>query len=221
MLTFSSKFVLLSFQNCQIGRNKQMAKKLSIFDKIKNKAKSALNMENKEELQAEEQVLNPENDIQAENTATEEPAETTKAEALQVELAELKDKYLRLYSDFDNFRKRTAKEKLDMIQSASAGVIKDVLPVIDDIERAIANAQEGEITEGISLIFNKLQQTLAAKGLKAMDAKGEIFNPDLHEAITQFPAPSEEDKGKVFDVIEKGYYLNDKVLRFAKVVVAN
>ncbi len=198
-----------------------MAKKLSIFDKIKNKAKSALNMENKEELQAEEQVLNPENDIQAENTATEETAETSKAEALQVELAELKDKYLRLYSDFDNFRKRTAKEKLDMIQSASAGVIKDVLPVIDDIERAIANAQEGEITEGISLIFNKLQQTLAAKGLKAMDAKGEVFNPDLHEAITQFPAPSEEDKGKVFDVIEKGYYLNDKVLRFAKVVVAN
>jgi len=182
-------------------------------------------MENKEELQAEEQVLQEDTDNQTveteDNTVETENKEASQLENLSIELAELKDKYLRLYSDFDNFRKRTAKEKLDMIQSASEGVIKDVLPVVDDIERAVANAQEGEISEGVTLIFTKLNNILTQKGLKAMDAKGEIFNPDLHEAITQFPSPTEEDKGKVFDVIEKGYYLNDKVIRFAKVVVAN
>ncbi|WP_026994005.1 nucleotide exchange factor GrpE [Flectobacillus major] len=182
-------------------------------------------MENKEELQAEEQILQQETDnqtVQAEELISEvENKEASQIETLTNELAELKDKYLRLYSDFDNFRKRTAKEKLDMIQSASAGIITDILPVVDDIERAVANAQEGEISEGVTLIFNKLQHTLSSKGLKPMNAKGEVFNPDLHEAITQFPAPSEDDKGKVFDVVEKGYYLNEKVIRFAKVVVAN
>ncbi|MDI9863740.1 MULTISPECIES: nucleotide exchange factor GrpE [Bacteroidota] len=182
-------------------------------------------MENKEELQAEEQVLQQDTDNQTvgteENTSEVENKEASQLENLSIELAELKDKYIRLYSDFDNFRKRTAKEKLDMIQSASEGVIRDILPVVDDIERAVANAQEGEISEGVTLIFNKLNHALTSKGLKPMDAKGDVFNPDLHEAITQFPSPTEEDKGKVFDVIEKGYYLNDKVIRFAKVVVAN
>lgn len=200
-----------------------MAKLLSVLSKYKNKAKSILKMENKEELQTEEQVLTQETDNVSENieAVIEETVEISETEKLQGEIAELKDKYLRLYSDFDNFRKRTAKEKLEMIQSASEKVIVDVIPVIDDIERATANAQEGEISEGIQLIFNKLINTLATKGLKPMDAKGQVFNPDVHEAITQFPAPTEEDKGKVFDVVEKGYYLNEKVIRFAKVVVAN
>ena len=185
-------------------------------------------MENKDELPIDSEELTQNTDIiseeNAEETAetpTEQVPELSEAEKLQAELYELKDKYLRLYSDFDNFRKRTAKEKLEMIQSASERVIVDVIPVIDDIERATANAQEGEVSEGISLIFNKLYNTLATKGLKPMDAKGTVFNADLHEAITQFPAPTEDDKGKVFDVVEKGYYLNDKVIRFAKVVVAN
>ncbi|MBB6004014.1 nucleotide exchange factor GrpE [Arcicella rosea] len=200
-----------------------MAKLLRVLSKYKNKAKSILKMENKEELQTEEQVLTQETDNVSENieAVIEETVEISETEKLQGEIAELKDKYLRLYSDFDNFRKRTAKEKLEMIQSASEKVIVDVIPVIDDIERATANAQEGEISEGIQLIFNKLINILAAKGLKPMDAKGQVFNPDVHEAITQFPAPTEEDKGKVFDVVEKGYYLNEKVIRFAKVVVAN
>jgi molecular chaperone GrpE len=198
-----------------------MAKLLNILGKYKNKAKSALKMENKDELSVEEQVITPETDNVSEETPTDTAPELTEAEKLKIEVAELKDKYLRLYSDFDNFRKRTAKEKLDMIQSASEKVIVDILPVIDDIERATANAQEGEISEGVHLIFNKLSNTLSSKGLKPMDAKGEVFNADLHEAITQFPAPTEDDKGKVFDVVEKGYYLNDKVIRFAKVVVAN
>ena len=205
-----------------------MAKLLNIIKNYKNKAKSALKMENKDELPIDSEEVLQDTDIVSEENVnetveipTEEVPELTEAEKLQAELYELKDKYLRLYSDFDNFRKRTAKEKLEMIQSASERVIVDIIPVIDDIERATANAQEGEISEGVHLIFNKLFNTLTVKGLKPMDAKGTVFNADLHEAITQFPAPTEEDKGKVFDVVEKGYYLNDKVIRFAKVVVAS
>lgn len=201
-----------------------MAKLLNIIENYKNKAKSAFKMENKDELPIDSEEVMENTDIVSEDnieTLIEEVPELTEAEKLQTELYELKDKYLRLYSDFDNFRKRTAKEKLEMIQSASERVIVDIIPVIDDIERATANAQEGEISEGIHLIFNKLFNTLAVKGLKPMDAKGAVFNADLHEAITQFPAPTEDDKGKVFDIVEKGYYLNDKVIRFAKVVVAS
>ena len=200
-----------------------MAKILNIIRNYKNKAKSTLKMENKDEVIVEEQEIIQETDIVSENIETpiEEVPELTETERLTLELAELKDKYLRLYSDFDNFRKRTAKEKLEMIQSASERVIVDILPVIDDTERATANAAEGEISEGIQLIFSKLNNILTSKGLKIMEAKGEVFNADIHEAITQFPAPTEDDKGKVFDVVEKGYFLNDKVIRFAKVVVAN
>ncbi|MEY4384492.1 MAG: hypothetical protein RI995_2034 [Bacteroidota bacterium] len=147
-----------------------------------------------------------------ENTAGENPTD---------ELAELKDKYLRLYSDFENFRKRTAKEKIELIQTASADLITDLLPVIDDYERALANSPEGEISEGIQLIFSKIKTTLQSKGLKEMEAKGTTFDADLHDCITQFPAPSAEEKGKVIEVIEKGYILNEKVIRFAKVVVGN
>jgi molecular chaperone GrpE len=202
-----------------------MAKLLNIL--FRRNKKSPI-MENKEELQVEEQELPQNTDNQTAATdetlteeATLEVPELSETDKLKLEVAELKDKYIRLYSDFDNFRKRTAKEKLDMLQSASSGVIKDILPVVDDIERAVANAQEGEISEGVHLIFTKLTNTLASKGLTVMDTKGKVFNADLHEAITQFPAPTEADKGKVFDEVEKGYFLNDKVLRFAKVVVAN
>lgn len=151
-------------------------------------------------------------------TAEQAPSEETQAPD---ELAEMKEKYLRLYSDFENFRKRTAKEKIDLIQTASAGLIVDLLPVIDDYERALANAPEGEISEGIQLIFAKITSTLQAKGLKELPAKGEVFDAELHDCITQFPAPSEADKGKVMEVVEKGYTLNEKVIRFAKVVVGN
>ena len=151
-------------------------------------------------------------------TAEQAPTEETQAPD---ELAEMKEKYLRLYSDFENFRKRTAKEKIDLIQTASAGLIVDLLPVIDDYERALANAPEGEISEGIQLIFAKITATLQAKGLKELPAKGEVFDAELHDCITQFPAPSEDDKGKVMEVVEKGYTFNEKVIRFAKVVVGN
>ena len=138
--------------------------------------------------------------------------------------AELNDKYLRLFSEFDNFRKRTAKEKLDLTATASENVIKDILPVFDDFERALQNMEkngnEADV-QGVTLIFNKLKDTLKKKGLEEIDAMGAEFNTDEHEALTMIPAPEEDKKGKVLDVIQKGYKLNGKVIRFARVVVGN
>ena len=155
-----------------------------------------------------------------------EPAAAEQATAGSTnEVAELKDKYLRLYADFENFRRRTAKEKLDLIGSANEGLLKALIPVIDDFERAIQSMEKTEdvaaLKEGVSLIYNKLYKTLEGKGLKPMTSKGEPFNADLHESVTQFPAPSDDLKGKVIDEVEKGYYLNDKVIRFAKVIVGS
>ena len=138
--------------------------------------------------------------------------------------AELNDKFLRLFSEFDNFRKRTAKEKLDLTATASENVIKDILPVLDDFERALQNMEKnGNETDmqGVTLIFNKLKDTLKKKGLEEIEAMDTDFNTDEHEALTMIPAPEEDKKGKVLDVIQKGYKLNGKVIRFARVVVGN
>lgn len=160
-----------------------------------------------------------------------EPDETSSQSTVQEvvvdsgsrEIAELKDKYLRLYADFENFRRRTAKEKLDLIGNANEGLLQALIPVVDDFERAMQSIDNtndvAALKEGVSLIYTKLFKTLEAKGLKPMTAKGEPFNADLHESVTQFPAPSDDLKGKVIDEIEQGYYLNDKVIRFAKVIV--
>jgi len=143
--------------------------------------------------------------------------------AAKAEIAELKDKYLRLYADFENFRRRTAKEKLEMISGASADTVKLILPVVDDFERAKVSFDSSTdidaLKEGVDLIYTKLYKTLESKGLKAMESKGADFDAEIHESIAQFPAPSEDLKGKVIDEIEKGYYLNDKVIRYAKVIV--
>jgi molecular chaperone GrpE len=156
--------------------------------------------------------------------ATEAPTLSDEDKAYQ-ELAELKDKYLRLYADFENFRRRTAKEKMDMLAHANEGMLVALLPVVDDFERAMKSVETTDdlaaVKEGINLIYNKLNRTLESKGLKPMTAQGEPFNADLHESITQFPAPSDDQKGKVIDEIERGYYLNDKVIRFAKVIVGS
>ncbi len=136
---------------------------------------------------------------------------------------DINDKYIRLYSEFDNFRKRSAKERLDLISSASGDLIRELLPILDDFERAIdanKNADDIEaVKEGIILVHNKISKTLSNKGLKEIEAKGNNFDAELHEAIAKFPAADESQKGKVIDVVEKGYYLNDKILRFSKVVV--
>jgi len=139
------------------------------------------------------------------------------------ELNEMKDKYLRLYADFDNFRKRTNKERLEMIQTASKDIILSVLPVIDDFERAIkagdGSDTEEKIPEGVRLIHEKLVRILGQKGLAAMETTGETFDSDMHEALTKVPAPTEEMKGKIIDTVEKGYKLGEKIIRYPKVVV--
>lgn len=150
-----------------------------------------------------------------------------KIEELEQNIAEINDKYLRLYSEYDNYRKRTLKEKLELTKTASGDVIIDLLPVLDDFDRAL-KAMEGDdkgdnqsIREGVLLIFNKLKGALEKKGVEEIEAMGEIFDTEFHDAVTNIPAPSEDMKGKVVDVIEKGYLLNGKVLRYAKVVVGN
>ena len=142
----------------------------------------------------------------------------------KAKLAELNDKHLRLQAEFDNFRKRTAKEKIDLTVTASESVIKDILPVLDDFERALQNMEKNgneADMQGVKLIFNKLKDTLRKKGLEEIEAMDAEFNTDEHEALTMSPAPEEDKKGKVLDVIQKGYKLNGKVIRFARVVVGN
>lgn len=145
-------------------------------------------------------------------------------EEAKAKVAEITDKYLRLQAEFDNFRKRTAKEKLDLTATASENVIKDILPVLDDFERALQNMEKNgneADMQGVTLIFNKLKDTLKKKGLEEIVAMDADFNTDEHEALTLIPAPDESKKGKVLDVIQKGYKLNGKVIRFARVVVGN
>jgi len=153
----------------------------------------------------------------------EEVEEETDLEKLRAELEEQKDKYLRLYADFDNFKRRTAKERQEFIQTAGRDVIGSLLQVLDDCDRAEKQMNSSDdidaIRGGVQLVFGKLRNALQSRGLRPMESIGQPFNPDLHEAITEVPAPTPEAKGLVLDEIEKGYYLNDKIIRFAKVVV--
>lgn len=149
--------------------------------------------------------------------------EVSPIEKLEAELAESKDKYLRLYSEFDNFRRRTAREKLDLMQTAGERLVVALLPVIDDFNRAedsLSSNDAKAIAEGVKLISDKFAKTLEAEGLKLMETKeGTAFDPEIHEAITQIPAPSKKLKGKIVDTIERGYFLGEKVIRHAKVVI--
>ncbi len=149
--------------------------------------------------------------------------EKAEIERLKRELEEAKDKYLRLYSEFENYRRRTAKERLELINSANEELLVHLLPILDDFERAQKAMQEHKdhavAEEGFNLIYNKMKNLLEQKGLKEMkDGPGTPFNPELHHAISQMPVEKKKMKGKIVDVVEKGYYLNDKVIRFAKVV---
>jgi molecular chaperone GrpE len=185
-------------------------------------------MENNQPKDQEIQKENP--DVQLDSlesfdtlTGTDNPQVQTELKKAQEDLAEAKDKYLRLYSEFENFRRRTAKEKLELIQTASEQIVKVLLPVIDDFERAEKAFQgsESKEMEGFLLIYNKFKKILEQTGVKQMEAKGNNFDADLHEAITQLPAPDASLKGKVLEVVEQGYLLGDKVVRHAKVVVGN
>ncbi|WP_128544179.1 nucleotide exchange factor GrpE [Larkinella soli] len=195
-------------------------------------------MENKDTLNTQEEETtqhtdknNEESTAQAANPAAEAQNDVTEEQLVSEfdkvsrELGELKDKYLRLYADFENFRRRTAKEKIDLISTANEGLLVALLPVLDDFERAMKSAETttevDALKEGVQLIYNKFNKVLEAKGLKPMESKGQVFDADLHESITQFPAPTDDLKGKVIDEVEKGYFLNEKVIRFAKVIVGS
>jgi len=144
-----------------------------------------------------------------------------KVQELGQKLIEANDKYVRIYSEYENYRKRTTLEKADLLLNGAKDTIKAILPVVDDFERALEHIADDDASkEGVQLIYNKMMKILEQKGLKPMEAKGQKFDENLHEAVTQFPAADDSQKGMVVDVVEKGYYLNDKVLRYAKVVVA-
>lgn len=201
--------------------------------------KDMLNKKKKQETPTTEDI----NEVNTENTTPEEQAENPLADELNVsaeevevnapsaesklkeELAQANDKYLRLYAEFDNYKRRTTKERVELLQTAGKEVIVSLLTVLDDFERA-AKAMENStdinaVKEGVSLVQSKLKGILGQKGLKEMETKGTAFDADIHEAITSIPAPTDDLKGKIVDELEKGYYLNDKVVRFAKVVVGN
>jgi molecular chaperone GrpE len=168
-------------------------------------------------------------DSQVEDTATatadaEAQQQKTTEEQLQEQLADEKDKFMRLFAEFENYKKRTNKERIELFKTASEGVILSMLPVLDDFERALMHIEDDkeaeELRKGVLLIYNKLLKTLEQKGLSKIEVKqGDTFNADDHEAVTQIPAPSDDLKGKIIDVVERGYKLGDKVIRFPKVVI--
>jgi len=144
-------------------------------------------------------------------------------EKAESELLDMKDKHIRLQAEFDNYRKRTLKERMELLKTAGESVLIGILPVIDDFDRAVQTLdnieEESHVKDGVKLIYNKFQDFLKQNGIKEIEAKEQSFDTDLHEAITTFPAPSEDLKGKIIDVVQKGYYLNDKVIRHSKVVI--
>jgi len=173
---------------------------------------------------ASDEELNQRGEVQNRRIKRPKKEKTTELiESLENSLAQKNDQYLRLHAEFDNYRKRTLKEKTELTKSAGEGLLINILPVIDDFERAIKAMQTAtdidSVKEGIDLIYKRFSDFIKMNGVKEIDANGKDFNTDLHEAITKIPAPTEEMKGKVVDVIQKGYTLNEKVIRFAKVVI--
>lgn len=166
--------------------------------------------------------LNSDENIAGTINVEDKVSEESELEKLRAELKEKDDKFLRLYAEFDNFKRRNAKERIELIQTAGREVIQSLLEVVDDCDRAERQMQKSDdpvlMKEGIQLVFNKLRNTLHAKGLREMKSIGEDFNTDLHEAITEIPVDASR-VGKIVDEVEKGYYLNDKIIRFSKVVV--
>jgi len=183
-------------------------------EELENQAEEQEAKENQEEVQ-EEESNQPE--------ASEDANKKDPLTELQEKYDTLNDKYLRMYSEFENFRRRTAKEKLEVMKTAGGDIVRDLLPTLDDFERAIAANEKNDdidnIKEGFELIHHKLRHNLEQQGLKPMDSQGKEFDTEYHEAVTNIPAPSEDLKGKVVDVAEKGYFFHDKVLRYAKVIV--
>ncbi len=186
----------------------------------KNKEQKQDKSENTAQMDQEavtEEAVENEGEIQEENESNND-GESKASD--KDDLSEMKDKYLRLYSEFDNFRRRTAKEKLEVIQTANADLLVELLPTLDDFERAMDNSEGAD--EGLEIVYKKFKKTLEGVGLKEIKAgPGTEFDVEIHEAISQIPAPEKKLKGKIVDVVERGYFLKDKVIRFAKVVVGS
>lgn len=196
----------------------------SIFEKMRQK--DMKETEEQAKMQEPEEAglgINADENLRGTTHLNEPVTNEPEIETLRQELGEMKDKFIRKVAEFENFRKRSLKERMELIQTAGKEVIADMLEVLDDLERAekqiTTSGDVNQTKEGVTLVFNKLKNILSAKGLKAMETINNDFDPDKHEAITEIPAPAEELKGKVIDEIQKGYYLNDKIIRYAKVVV--
>lgn len=189
-----------------------------------NKLKKKLNMTGDEtpEKEVNEQEATAQTEEQPKKKAKKPSAKQQVAD-LEIEVSEAKDKYLRLFAEFENFKKRNMRERLDLLKTAGQDTINKILPVLDDFDRAKKSAEDEssdeQLSEGILMVYNKLYAVMGNLGVTAMETTGEDFDPEVHEAITEISAPSEDMKGKIIDTIEKGYHLNDKIIRFAKVVV--
>ena len=194
----------------------------SIFKKMRQKDMKEANERAKMQNAEQPEVgINADENMGGTTHLNEPVTDEPELETLRNELGEMKDKFIRKVAEFENFKKRSSKERIELIQTAGKEVIVDMLEVLDDCERAEKQMStlDEKAKEGVMLVFNKLKSLLIAKGLKPMETINKEFNPDIHEAITEIPAPTEEQKGKVIDEIQKGYYLNDKIIRYAKVVV--
>lgn len=190
-------------------------------------------MEQKNTFNSEEETVTANNNFEENDTNADadisgtadvdNPDEKKLTEKLQEELTEQKDKYIRLFAEFDNYKRRSAKERIELIQTAGREVITSMLDVLDDCDRAEKQLQTSndieQIKQGVQLVFGKLRTVMQSKGLKAMESINTTFDVEKHEAITEIPAPNEDMKDKILDEVQKGYYLNDKIIRFAKVVV--
>lgn len=191
-------------------------KRIDYIGIVIERLKKIIGMEDKKNVEnLEEELL--------ENEDQQEDQQTIEEDDLEIQLAEAKDKYLRLFAEFENFKKRNIKERMALISSASQDTLSSLLPILDDFDRAKKSAEDDAndevFPEGVNLVYQKLYKTLENKGLNKMDTNGELFDPEIHEAITKIPAPNDEMKGKIMDTIEPGYKLNDKIIRHAKVVV--
>ena len=198
-----------TFASIKIVTRKNYSLEMSTEDIQKEELKDQVEKENTETTEVEEQK--------------EDVVELSVEEQLTVDLASEKDKFLRLFAEFENYKRRTSKERVELFKTASAGVMQAMLPVLDDLDRAwveIEKSKDENLIKGIELISTKFKVTLKEKGLEILDVrKGDAFNADFHEAITQIPAPTDDLKGKIIDVIEKGYKLGEKIIRFPKVVI--
>jgi molecular chaperone GrpE len=198
---------------------------MNLKDLFKNKNTMSTEKTDKEILENEMNLNAEETASVSDNTGVEEEDSLTAEQKIEMELSKEKDKFLRLFAEFENYKKRTSKERMDLFKTANQEVLQAMLPILDDFDRAlieIGKSEDDALLQGVSLIHEKFKSTLLSKGLEEVEVRtGDVFNADYAEAITQIPAASEALKGKIVDVLEKGYKLGDKIIRFPKVVIGN